>query len=255
MFPKEHGAYGQLLFPIGTAFAVGGISWSAAALAAAAVCAFLAHEPLLVLIGQRGPRARRELRARAWRWFGATAGAGALFAAAALVTLPPAARLALAVTIALSVGLAAFIAVKREHTALGESWMSATMGSLAAPIAIASASSLQTAITLAGAFAAAFIAPTVAVHAVIASTRRPPATGLRLGSLAVTVLLVAGVWLAAVRGVIAWPGVWAVVPAAGAAAALALAPPSARQLRVVGWTLVGTSTAAAAILIAGLAHL
>jgi hypothetical protein len=79
LFPKEHGAYGQLLFPIATAFAVGRISLAGLALAGAGACAFIAHEPLLVLIGRRGPRVARDQRSRALRWL-------AVFAGAALVS-------------------------------------------------------------------------------------------------------------------------------------------------------------------------
>jgi uncharacterized membrane protein YdjX (TVP38/TMEM64 family) len=45
MWPKEHGAYGQLAFPLVTAFAVAGIPPAAALTALAAVAAFVAHEP------------------------------------------------------------------------------------------------------------------------------------------------------------------------------------------------------------------
>ena len=47
MLPKEHGAYGQLLFPIATALAIGHPGPGAALLSAAALCAFLGHEPLV----------------------------------------------------------------------------------------------------------------------------------------------------------------------------------------------------------------
>jgi uncharacterized membrane protein HdeD (DUF308 family) len=252
MFPKEHGAYGQLLFPIATAFAIGGFSWSALALAAAAVCAFVAHEPLLVLIGQRGPRAQRELRLRAWRWLAGVGGAALIAGVVAVASLAASARVALGVTIAFAIGLALFIALKREHTLLGESWMSVTMGSLGAPTALAAGASLRESLTLACAFAAAFLVPTVAVHAVIAFTRKPPATRIRAGSALVTLAAGAVVAAAASNGIIARAGEWAVLPAGAAALTLALRPPAARRLRIVGWTLVATSTAASAILIAGL---
>src|SRR4051812_49522750 len=89
MLPREHGAYGQLLFPLVTALAVGRPRVVAWLLAASAVGAFLAHEPLLVLLGQRGARAARAQRGQAAIWFGGTAvaaaggggGAGAMLAA------------------------------------------------------------------------------------------------------------------------------------------------------------------------------
>jgi len=49
MFPKEHGAYGQLLFPLATSLLVAGVTGAALLTAVAACAAFLSHEPLLVL--------------------------------------------------------------------------------------------------------------------------------------------------------------------------------------------------------------
>lgn len=252
MFPKEHGAYGQLLFPIATTLAIGHVRLPAVALALAACAAFIAHEPLLVLIGQRGPRAARDQRGRAWRWFGVSATASVVFGIIAVTTSPPSAWGALLVTGFLSVCLGVFIATGREHTLPGETCMSVTMGSLAAPVALAADVPMHIAITIAGAFAAAFVAPTVAVHAVIAFTRKPPAVRTRLVSVVVTVAAAVAAGAAALQGIIATAGPWAATPACVAAIALAVNPPSARRLRVVGWTLVATSTAAAAILIASL---
>src|SRR5215472_11819220 len=120
MFPREHGAYGQLLFPIATALAIGRPGVGALALAAAAVCAFLAHEPLLVLLGQRGSRAAREDGAQARRWFGACAAAAVAFAIAAIAFLPPAARVALGAPAAIGLLVGAVIFSRREHTLGGE---------------------------------------------------------------------------------------------------------------------------------------
>ena len=53
MFPKEHGAYGQLLFPIATALLIARPTAAALAIAGAAVAAFLLHEWLLVTISGR----------------------------------------------------------------------------------------------------------------------------------------------------------------------------------------------------------
>src|SRR5207302_1656621 len=63
-------------------------------LAAAAVLAFLAHEPLLVLLGHRGPRAARDDRSRALVWFASTALGAAILGAAAFVDAPAGIHLA-----------------------------------------------------------------------------------------------------------------------------------------------------------------
>src|SRR6188474_1875399 len=68
MLPREHGAYGQLLFPLGAALAIAGVHPSGMLTATAAVAAFVAHEPLVLLLGGRGARARREQRRQAIMW-------------------------------------------------------------------------------------------------------------------------------------------------------------------------------------------
>lgn len=64
LFPKEHGAYGQITFPLIAAFAVAGASLSGVLVATAVIAGFLAHEPGLVILGQRF---QGEARARALR--------------------------------------------------------------------------------------------------------------------------------------------------------------------------------------------
>jgi len=81
LLPKEHGAYGQLALPLVTSFAVAGVSTPAVLLGLAVVSGFLAHEPVVVLLGRRGARAKREQGRIAAVWLGVTAattiGAGA----------------------------------------------------------------------------------------------------------------------------------------------------------------------------------
>jgi hypothetical protein len=67
LLPKEHGAYGQIAFPLVTVFVVTGVSPAGVLLTAAAVAGFLAHEPAAIVLGARGPRARRELSSAATR--------------------------------------------------------------------------------------------------------------------------------------------------------------------------------------------
>jgi hypothetical protein len=67
-----------LALPVATSLSVSGVSLSAALLAVSAVAGFLAHEPLLILLGRRGLRVRREMHRVATTWFVATAGAATL---------------------------------------------------------------------------------------------------------------------------------------------------------------------------------
>lgn len=252
MFPKEHGAYGQLLFPLTTALAIGRPGIAALMLAFAAVAAFLAHEPLLVLIGQRGTRAMREQRARAWRWLAATGAAAAVFGVFALSVLPPPARAALLLPLALALILAIVVFSGREHTTGGEIAAALTMASLALPVGLASGASSAAALTCVLAYAAAFLVATLSVRALILVTRRLAGRGARLLAAAVTLALIVLLALLPRGGVTDAVGLWAALPICGVGVWLVTVMPSPRHLRTIGWTLVGATTLTAIVLIAGL---
>ena len=252
MLPREHGAYGQLLFPLVTALAIGRPGVAALSLAAAAIFAFLAHEPLLILLGQRGRRAAQVQHPRAWRWFAAWIVAALACAAIAIALIPVSARIGLSVPAGLALVLVIVIAARRERTTAGEILTALTLSSLAYPIALAAQAPLRAAVTSAAVFATASVAATLSVRAVIMCTRRPPAALSRIiAGLALTVgiLGLAMLWQ---LGLAAGAGVWAALPVCGVGFVLVLAPPSATRLRLVGWTLIAATAATAVILIRGL---
>jgi hypothetical protein len=250
MFPKEHGAYGQLLFPLITALAVGRPGAAAFAFAAAALFAFLAHEPLLVLLGQRGPRARQDAGPRALRWFAVTGIAAAGLAVFAIATMPRVAQHAVIFCAAFAVVLLAVIATRREHTTAGEILSAFTLASLALPVALASHATHAVAVTCVLVFAAAFTTATICVRAIIMHTRRPPASAARIAGALTAAAAVALLAFSGAIGFASSVAPWAALPACGAGVAFVMKPPSARRLRIVGWMLVATTAAAAAILIA-----
>jgi YwiC-like protein len=251
VFPKEHGAYGQLLFPLLTALAVGRRTPAALLLCGAAVLAFVAHEPLLVLLGQRGPRAAREQRSRATAWFAVSAIGAATLAVAAIVEMRAGVSLipALLLPAALAVVLAIVILSRREHTIAGEILASLTFASLAVPVARAAGAAQIVAFTCAAVFAAVFVAATVCVHAVIARTRRPPALAARAAGVLVAVGSVVGLWLLGRSDLVSNLSFAAAVPACLVAGVAALAARSAKRLRVIGWSLIVTTLMAAALLV------
>ena len=252
MLPREHGAYGQLLFPLVTALAIGRPGAAALTLSAAAIFAFLAHEPLLVLLGQRGRRAVQEQRSRAWRWFAACTVAALACAAVAIASMPVDALIGLSVPGVLTLALAIVIAARHERKTAGEILTTLTLSSLAYPVALAVQAPSRAAVTLAAAFATAFVAATLSVRAVIMCTRRPPAALSRITAglaLVVGILGLAALWR---LGLAAGVGSWAVLPVCGVGFVLVLAPPSATRLRLVGWTLIAATVVTAIILIAGL---
>jgi len=251
VLPKEHGAYGQLLFPLLTALAIGRRTPAALFLAGAAASAFLAHEPLLVLLGQRGPRAARDERARAAAWLAVSAISAATSGAAALVEAraPGALARALIVPAALVVLVGVVIVLRREHTAAGEILAALTFASLAFPVARAACATQIVATTCASVFAAIFAAATIAVHALIARTRRPPARAARIAAVVVALGSVAVLWLLGRWQIVSTLSFAAAVPACGVACVAAVAVRSARRLRAIGWSLIVTTLMASALLI------
>jgi hypothetical protein len=251
VFPREHGAYGQLLIPMLTALAVGRRTPSALLLSGSAVLAFIAHEPLLVLLGQRGPRAAREERSRAIAWFASSAIGAVGLAAAALVERRSGISFteALLVPAGLALVLAIVILSRRERTIAGEILASLTFASLALPVARAAGAEQIVAFTCAAVFAAVFVAATVGVHAVITRTRRPPAYGARIAGALAAVGSVAALWLLGRWALVSNLSFAAAVPACLVAAVAALAVRSAKRLRAIGWSLVVTTLMAAALLI------
>lgn len=250
MVPREHGAYGQLLFPLLTAMAMGRPSFAALAVGAGAVAAFVAHEPLLVLLGRRGARARRAQRHEA-RWWLLVCGAAALFlGATAVALLPAASRWTVSVPLTLTAVAAVWIARGKERSTSGEILVAAALASVSFPVAVASAVSTMGALTCALVFTAAFTAATVSVRAVIRAAHGTGGPVERVAALGTVVLLLTGVAALALSGVILPAGLWAASPVCAVALVLALAIPPPRYLRQIGWMLVGASPLTGVILTA-----
>lgn len=240
--PKEHGALGQLALPLVTALAQGRLSPPGLLFALSAALAFVAHEPLLVLLGHRGPRAFEEDFARARRLL-TLLGLLALFAAAlALVLAPPAARLAALVPLALAAGLAPLIARRAEKTLAGELLAACALSASAFPVALANSLALPSALGTLGAFCFGFAASTVAVRGVIARQKgyeEPTREALA----AVTVLFC----LCALCPRPLGPQVLHGGLLVACAWSVQLARPHPRQLQRLGWLLVIASVGVGAL--------
>jgi hypothetical protein len=248
--PREHGAYGQLGFPIATALALGRPTIAAVSIACASVLAFLAHEPLLVVLGQRGARALREGDARARARLAGLLGGACIAAGVGVVVGPPRAREALAVPMALALAVGGLIATKREKTLAGELLVGSTLSACSLPVALASGVAPCPSIGAAAVWVLGFGCATIAVRGVIAR-----ASGGSGPLLAASGVVVVSASLLAFVGW-TWRGAW-VLPAAAlpklvASLALSVRPPPPQKLRAVGWMLIVASAACAAILVVGL---
>lgn len=252
LIPKEHGAYGQLLIPLVVALLVGRPTTAAAAVTASGVAAFLAHEAVLVLLGQRGMRARREQQGEARRSLAVFGSVALVAGCLGVAFLPIGARVSLIVPLGLALVATILVAIGRERTTVGEVLVAVTLVSVSLPAAMAGGVSARSAGTIAAVFSASFASATLAVRAVIAySTRQAHGVSRWTAVIVITALLSALVALAAAR-VVAAIAPWAAAPVFGLAVALVATMPSPRRLRVVGWTLVGATLTTAVVLIVAL---
>jgi hypothetical protein len=240
LLPKEHGAYFQLGLPMCAALAMGRPSALAAALAALGVAAFLAHEPILVVTGKRGTKARREQLDVAIHtlWIMAFFGLGCVVAAT--LAWRPIEIVSIVVPLALSSVVLVFVARGEERTAQGEAAAGAALAALSIPVARACGVPMAAAWGAFLAWTASVIASTFGVRAVVRS--RGKGTSL-LRRLAPVVLPVLALLVAHVRGAVASLPV--VMVSAGAAAFL----PHPRKLRRIGWMLAGAMLLTAALLV------
>jgi hypothetical protein len=221
---------------------------AAVLLTAAVVLLFVAHEPLLVLLGHRGARALAEDGPRARGRLAALFAAAAVSGAAGLLLAPPAARWALLLPLALGALVAWLLGRRLEKTVLGELSVLCALSSSGAVVALAGGASKVAALAALSAFLIAFTASTLAVHAVLA---RPHAKGGHdPGPLyAVGAALLGG--LAALLFAAGLPGAipLAAAPPVVVSFAVCLAKVSPRRLRPLGWTLAAASTATLVLLV------
>ncbi|HEU4734570.1 MAG TPA: YwiC-like family protein [Kofleriaceae bacterium] len=251
LWPREHGAYVQLLAPLAAALAATRPTIAGAAIAAGACLAFLASEPLRVVIGARGARLRERAGSRARRRL-AVLGAGAVIAGGAGLWLAPLAAIAVAGAIALPAGLVIVLAQRGAvQSVIGETAAAIALAGASAPVAIAGGMSAGGALALWGAWSAGFAATVIAVHHVLAhhrheSRKLPTAWSDALLGLATLALPGAAIAALAVFDRVAWLA----LPLAALAAVVVLWSPRATRLRTIGIAFLVSSVIAGAASVA-----
>ena len=255
-FPREHGAYGQIAFPLVAAFGVAGISTGSLLLSIAMIAGFMAHEPAAIVLGQRGPRAKRELGAPAWRWLGACFAIGIAAGLTAAALIDPAVRWSLAVPGIPALLLAGVMVADREKSWYGEAIAALAFAGLAVPLTLAAGAPPDVAWAVAIPFALLFITTTLAVRVVILRVRgggNPAATAAtQRATLAIAMGAFAGIGYLTTAGWLAPAVIVAAAPGLLTASVVAARPPAASRLRSLGWSLVAVSTLTAAIVVAAL---
>jgi hypothetical protein len=254
MFPKEHGAYGQLAFPLVTSFALAGVTTPALLLGLTLVAGFLAHEPLLVLLGGRGRRAQRQNGLRAIAWLALTGATTSAAAIAALWMVPATIRWSFAIPVLPMSLLTMALLGKQEKSALGETAAAMTFSFAAIPVCLAAGAPSSTATSVGVVFAAIFVTGTLAVRLVVLRARaggNPRAVRTTRVLLLITATGAAGGMVAAaIHATLSWTTLLAAAPGLLLAISLAILPVAPARLRLIGWLLVSTSAAAAIVLTA-----
>jgi hypothetical protein len=164
--------------------------------------------------------------------------------------LDPAIALAASVPLVLAVVSGLLIAFDRERTLAGEAIIATCLASAAVPVAIAAGWSMRAALAALFAWSIGMVAATIAVRGVIAARKRgaAPSRSAMLVALAPLVALV----LAALHVVSFWT-VAAPLPIVLVALFVAARPPHPRMLKTIGWTLVASTLATAALIGVGIA--
>lgn len=252
LLPREHGAWGQLAMPLATGLALGRPGAASLLLAAGIVLAFLAHEPLLVILGQRGKRVRDELGARALRRLAVLGAAALATGIAGLLLAPPAARAAALAPGVLALAVPALVLKRLEKTAAGELLVAAMLSACAAPLALAGGAPPDWAWGAVFTWIAAFTAATLPVRATLLWARTKGRRELRPLAAAGAAAIGAAALVLAASGPLPWPAAAAVVPTAAAAGVVALLRVRPQRFTTVGWSLVAASTATLLVLVLGL---
>jgi len=241
LLPREKGAWGQALLPVATALVLARGSGAALAWGVAAVASFFSHEPVLVILGGRGDRTRREAARRALVWTAVCGVLGLSSLGAGLAVAPTNSRLWLALPLILSLASLVVLSAGRERTTPGEVLAASAVSSWIVPMTTAASLPTYSALRVWIAYVAAFTAATFSVRGVLDAFKHGGRSILRTVARFVSSSLLVAASLAWLAG--QWPG-WMVValaPTLVLSLALSVWQLHPRQLRTVGWSLMATT--------------
>lgn len=254
LWPREHGAYAQISFPLLTALALGGLGLAPLLLIIAAVSLFLAHEPFMVLIGGRGGRTLREGWSAARKRLAMLLGIAGTSGLIGLVAAPPVARIGALLPLGLAGLLTPLIFSRKERTTVGELLVAGVLSTTLVPVALAAGVAVGPALIAAGVWAIAFALGTITVRSLIRRAKRDaaPLWSVVLAP-ALSAAVIAGALALALVGDFPVLAALAVIPTAAVALVFGLAGVHPRNLRRMGWSLVASNVAVLAALVLGLA--
>lgn len=241
LHPKEHGAYAILGVPLVAALILSGLNVVSALTVIATVAGFLANEPLLVCLGQRGKRAQLATPAAGKRLLVllvivVTAGSMAFWFASVQV------RIALAGCVLFAVAGFVVSAAGSQRTLGGQ--LTGIVG-LTLPttvVLLAGGMDIDLTLRLSSAWILGRIATTVSVKSMVAQHRIATEHRVPWVNDAILVLALTTCTTGLLFGLSEWV---LVTPLAACAIYLRLRPPAVKQLRNVGWTLLTMNLACA----------
>ena len=250
LWPREHGASVELLAPLLVSLLFLRPSLASVAYAVAACAAFLAHEPLLVMLGRRGARTREALRTRAPRYLLVNGTLAVLGLGTGIACSGQAARLVLAVPLSLAL-LVGWLVLRNLEKKLGsELIIGATLTSFSLPVLVASGLPSSSAALLSLGWCAIHAVGTLTARAFV--YRKREGKGGMAWAMGAAVLALATPGLLQAVGAIPW--LWSLAPLPFVLLAVGLAthmfrPRSPKQ---VGWALAAANVAAALLFGVGL---
>jgi hypothetical protein len=250
LFPREHGAYAQLAFPILSGLLLGRPGWAAFGFAAAAILIFMTSEPVEILVGVRGAHPRERSGSQAKRQIAAIAPIAAATGLAALAMAPPQARLIASAPMAVGAALIPMVLFRRLKTLTGEILAALGFAALHPLIGASSGLSGPALTDPAAVWFLAFATATIAVHAIKArhqhrEPRLPPA------ALAASILVTLGAAVVALHHPAHRAAACAVAIPSLTVLGVNLLRVSPRSLKAVGWCATAANAAALAVLVFG----
>ena len=247
MVPREHGAYAELLFPIVCVVLGGAPTSSTWLLAIAAIGAFLSNEPLLVLFGQRGTRMQRDESDRAKRvlLIFSIVALGAGIAGLSLASTQV--KYATLVPLLLGVTLVMLAVQGLERSMFGEGLAAVTLSSIAIPLGLSAGLGRTVTVAVALLWLTTSLLGTAAVRLTVARTKARSQKELgRVAFKRGALVLVSSVTI--LLGVLGLSGsrdglsiLAAAIPVALVVLGVAALRPTARRLRLMGWSLVAAN--------------
>lgn len=254
LLPREHGAYAQLGFPLVTALALGDVGVAPVLLVVGIIATFLVREPVMVLSGGRGGRAKRQVGARAGRRGAGLLAIALAAGAAGLWLAPPTARYSAIIPVALGALLVPLTLSRQEKKLVGELLVSVGLSSTMIPVALSGGAGVRETLVAFIVWSVAFSLGTITVRAIIARAKKAdePSRAVHLAPLLNTIAIAIAIAVAFGGNVPSLAAV-AVVPTALAALIFGLLGVHPRHLRRMGWSLVASNVFVLAALIVGLA--